>query len=205
MLKLAMALATGAVVAAGLNGCGEIAEAETRPASAAAGEQCVDANTQVYADDRSVDVDNVYSNETLASLRKLSSLVVSGTVTSVQDGVAFEDSRLTFAVVKIKPTETLKGTTRDEVQVVISSQVLNGHHFTVPGQPVPAVGACGVWFLAPVGAGSSFGGYAPVGPAAEILFDAEGRFTNHAAWPALVQAGALGTRDKILALLRSTP
>lgn len=192
---------------AALSGCGSHEDTELRPAAATAVEQCVDANTTVHPDDRAQDVDSIHGNAGLVELKRLSTLTVAGTVTSVKDDVRYgQDERLAYTVVTIRPTETLKGSAQDAVQVAFSSLSLNGHHYTDPVHPVPAVGACGIWFLVPWGAEYGFSGYGSVSNSSELLFDRGGSFTGKTGQlPALEQAAKLGTRDKILALLRAAP
>lgn len=190
-----------------LSGCGNPEDTEVSAAATATTEQCVDANTTVYPDDRSADVDSIHGDAGLLELKRLSTLTLAGTVTSVKDDVQYgQDEKLAYTVVTIRPTETLKGSAGDEVQVGFSSLRINGHRHADPVHPVPAVGACGIWFLVRWGKEYGFDGYGSVSNSSELLFDAEGTFTGKTGLlPALEQAEKLGTRDKILGVLRAAP
>jgi hypothetical protein len=182
--------------------CGNADEVDVKAVSAAGSGLCANANTVTYDIDRPSVVDEPHANAGLLELKRLSTVAVSGTVTAVRDGVRYrDDPRLAYAEITIKPTEVLRGDVADEITIALSSDTFNGIHFTILGQPIPAVGACGIWFLQPTRDPASKL-LMPVSSGAEILFDSAGKVTNHGEAASLREAETLGSLDKILAVLR---
>jgi len=202
MKKTSMLAAVTVVAAATLAGCGNQQDAAVKAVGAATSALCPDVNTTTYENDRPSVLDEPHANAGLLELKRLSTVAVTGTVTAVRDGVRYpDDPRLAYAEVTIKPTEVLRGDVADEITVVLSSDTSNGIHFTILGQPIPAVGACGIWFLQPThDPGSEL--FMPVSSGAEILFDSDGNVTNRGETASLQEAEKLGTVDRILAVLR---
>lgn len=192
----------GALAPLFLVACGST-EGETRPGQLVTG---TTAGSEPNPERGAGSSDEPHTTKDLARLKGVSQLVLAGQVTSVETGLSYGQGAVgKHAIVTVEPTEALKGSAGKSVRVSILTELDGGFPYVEPATPVPAVGARGLWFLLEVDPKYAADTYRLASSGSEILFDDSGNVTNKGEAVSLAQANTLGTRDRILAVLRAAP